>query len=475
MLSPEVAPFAKTGGLADVVEPLSIALERLGHEVSLIMPAYRGVFLGQFLFEEPASRVAVALSDRSVEISVLKLRLGRNIRVYLIRADHYYDREFLYGGPEGEYPDNPQRFSFFCRAALELLRQQPPDIVHCHEWHSALAAVFLKIQAQRYPELACVKTVLTFHNLAFQGIFSGEHWQSLDLPWGYFSPRYLEYYGNVNFLKGGLVFADKITTVSPSYAREAMAMEQGFGLDGVLRERADDLVGILNGVDDNQWNPASDPHIAKNYGAGRLTAKRECKKALQRACGLAEKAGTPLIAMVSRLTARQGVGLVEKLLDSLLECDVQMIVMGAGRASYQSRFAELAEQNPQKLVFRSGFEETFAHQIFAGADIFLMPSRYEPCGLNQLCSLKYGTIPVVHGVGGLKDTVQDYDPSQATGTGFVFDAYEGPSLLGALDRALQSYRNKRAWSALRRRAMSMDFSWDRAAAAYSQVYEGTTT
>jgi starch synthase len=471
MLSPEIAPFAKTGGLADVVSTLAHALSRKGHDLCLIMPAYRCVFLGDFTFEEPSLKVSVGFCERSVESSVLRLRCGRDIVVHLVRADHYYDRDDLYATAEGDYPDNAERFAFFNRAALEILRQWQPDIIHCHDWHTALTPVFLKTQAERYPELARAKTVFTVHNMAFQGIFGADHWQPLGLPWDYFAPQFLEYYGHINFLKGGLLFADKITTVSPSYAREIMKMEQGFGLDGVLRERAGDIVGILNGVDYHQWNPEWDPHIAKCYCESNLTTKRQCKKSLQRLAGLPEKATLPLFALLCRLASQQGIDLIEKILDPLVECDVQWVVCGAGEPRYQKIFAEAARQYPNKVAVMVEGDELLTHRILAGADILLMPSRYEPCGLHQLFALKYGTIPVVHAVGGLKDTVVDFDSRDADGTGFRFDSHDPRSLLGAIDRALQVYRNKRAWSALRKRAMGRDFSWNRSAEEYTCVYQ----
>jgi starch synthase len=471
MLSPEIGPFAKTGGLADVVGTLSIALERRGHDLSLIMPAYRAALQGNFALEETDLKVSAPVSDRQEEATVLRGRVGSNISVYCIRADRYFDREFLYGSPDGDYPDNAERFVFFSRAALEVLRQQPADVIHCHDWQTALAIVFLKTQAERYPELHGVRSVFTVHNLGFQGIFPAATWYLLNLDLSFFTPKFLEFYGNVNFLKGALVFADKITTVSPNYAHEIMETEQGFGLEGVLHDRQPDIVGILNGVDYSQWNPASDPHIAKHYSAASLTGKQSCKKALQRAFALPQKSAVPLFGMISRLTSQKGLDLIEKILDPLMECDLQMTVLGSGEPRYEALFNAAAARYPKKIAARIGFDEVLAHQIEAGADFFLMPSLFEPCGLNQMFSLKYGTIPIVRAVGGLKDTVEEYDGDRGTGTGFIFAQYDPQALLGAIDRALQAFRNKRAWSALRRRAMSEDFSWDRSAEAYRNLYE----
>jgi starch synthase len=471
MMSPEIVPFAKTGGLADVVGTLSIALERRGHELSLIMPAYSAVVQGGFALEATDIRLSVQVSDRQEVAEVLRARVGHHISVYFVRADRYFDREFLYGPPAGDYPDNAERFTFFSRAALELLRFLSVDVLHCHDWQTALAIVFLKIQPERYTELRGVKSVLTAHNLGFQGIFPPADWPLLNLDRSFFTPPFLEFYGNINFIKGALLFADKITTVSPSYAREIMDTEQGFGLEGVLRERRQDVAGILNGVDYSEWSPESDPYIAKRYSGDSLTAKRSCKLALQRAVGLPQKSDLPLLGMISRFTSQKGFDLIQQILDSLMERDLQLTILGSGEPRYEESFTDASVRYRQKVAARIGFDNVLAHQIEAGTDIFLMPSLYEPCGLNQMFSLKYGTIPVVRAVGGLKDTVADYDAETGSGTGFVFAPYEPQALMGAIDRALRAYRNKRAWTALRRRAMNMDFSWDRSAEAYCGVYE----
>jgi starch synthase len=475
MISPEVAPFAKTGGLADVVGTLSAALEKSGHELSVVMPAYRCVLRGGFALEETPMRFSVPLADRHEEGAALKARLGKNISVYLVRADRYFDRESLYGTSAGDYADNAERFVFFSRAALEILRRHPADIVHCHDWQSALAIVFLKTQPDRYPELRSSRTVFTAHNLGFQGVFAESAWPLLNLDRSFFSPERLEFYGRINFLKGALLCADKITTVSPTYAREIMGKEQGFGLEGVLRRRAGDVVGILNGVDYGEWNPAVDPWIAERYTESNLTAKRSCKRVLQHALGLPARDKTPLLGMVSRLTSQKGFDLVEKIFDQLMERDLQMAILGAGEERYEEFFRRAAEQFSKKVGVRVGFDEALAHRIEAGADIFLMPSLYEPCGLNQMFSLKYGTVPVVRAVGGLKDTVEDFDPEQETGTGFVFGPYEPEALMAAIDRALRAYGDKKAWTALRRRAMSKEFSWERSADAYSTLYRQLRT
>ena len=474
MLASEVTPFAKTGGLGDVLGTLTIALERLGHQVCVIAPAHRSALQGNFSLRETMT-LSAPIADRHEEAAILESSIGKNVLVYLIRADQYFDRDFLYGTPSGDYPDNAERFVFFSRAALEFLRRRPVDVLHLHDWQAAMAGVFLKLQPSRYPESTAAKTVFTIHNMGFQGVFPPSAWPLLNLAMSYFTPQFLEYYGNINFLKGGLLFSDKITTVSPSYAREIMTADQGFGLEGVLQGRAADLVGILNGVDYQQWNPWTDPYLDYHYGENSLMLKRDCKRVLQHAVGLPEKSDTPLIAMISRLTAQKGFDLVEEIFGSLMDREVQVVMLGNGEPRFERFFQTAAERYRDRFAVEIGFNEPLAHQIEAGADLFLMPSLYEPCGLNQMFSLKYGTIPVVRAVGGLKDTVQDYDPENQTGTGFIFQPYDSKALLAAIDRGLAVFYDKQAWTELRRRAMAMDYSWERSAKIYSDLYQQLLT
>ena len=471
MIASEVTPFAKTGGLADVLGTLSVALERLGHELCIIAPAYRCVLHGNFPLHETAIALTVPISDRQIKASVLSASIGIAVRVYFIRADDYFDRAQLYGTAQGDYPDNAERFAFFSRAALELLRRQSVDVVHCHDWQAALAAVFLKTQADHYPELAAAKVVFTIHNLGFQGIFHQLDWHLLNLDTGYFTPQFLEFFSNINFLKGALIFADKITTVSRSYAQEIMTPEQGFGLDGVLRQRAADVVGILNGVDYSIWNPGTDRFLARHYNESSLTLKRHCKTDLRQAVGLPDVARTPVLAMITRLTLQKGIDLVEAIFEKLLARQLQFVMLANGEPRFEDFFRAAAGRDPDRVAVRIGFDDPLAHRIEAGADLFLMPSRYEPCGLNQMFSLKYGTIPIVRAVGGLQDTVEDYDAQAQTGTGFVVATHNPQALLDAIDRSLMAFSEKESWNALRRRAMSMDFSWDRSAQAYSDLYQ----
>ena len=471
MVCSELVPFAKTGGLADMTGALAVALEKLGHEVSIVMPAYRCALHADIPVVESGIRVRAPAGGGMLDTDVLAATIGRAIRVYLIRADHYFDRDYLYGTPEGDYPDNAERFSFFNRAALELLGKiNSPDVLHAHDWQSALAIVFLKAEPERYPGLASIGTVLTVHNLGYQGLCSPDDWRFLDLDPSFFSQEWLEFYGKINLLKGGLVFADTITTVSRTYAQEIRTPDYGFGLEGIFQKRARDVVGILNGADYDIWNPAADPFLAQNFSSDDLGGKLTCKADLQRIFSLPENPDVPVLAIVSRLAAQKGLDLVEAMLDQLLQEDVQLVLLGTGDKRYEHLFAAAALRYPKRIGVRISFDEALAHKIEGGADIFLMPSRYEPSGLNQLYSLKYGTIPVVRATGGLKDSVEEFDEVSGTGTGFLFEPYSGEAFLGAINHALAAFRRKTDWTILMRNAMAMDFSWTRSASEYVGLY-----
>lgn len=449
---------------------MPIALERLGVRVSLIMPAYRSVFEKGFPIEDTGVRLTVPISERREEATLLKTRTRRVIPVYLIRADRYFDRDYLYGTAEGDYPDNAERFAFFGRAILEILKLDPPTILHAHDWQSALAIAFLKTQPHLYPQLAAVKTIFTIHNLGYQGIFPPQDWHLLNLDWSFFTPRHLEFYGKINFLKGGITLADAITTVSPTYAEEIKSEEQGFGLEGVFRERADNLFGIRNGVDYEGWNPETDPFISQKYSRDNPSGKKTCKAAIQQTFNLPENPDTPLIGMVSRLATQKGLDLLARALDRLLSLGVQFVLLGTGDRHYQEFFAKLDRRYPQKAGARITFDEPFARKIIAGADMLLMPSRYEPCGLTQLYALRYGTIPIVRAVGGLKDTVEEFDPKTGKGNGFTFNAYEVKDLLAAVERGVNLFRQRDKWTRVMKNAMAADFSWEHPARAYLELY-----
>jgi 1,4-alpha-glucan branching enzyme len=472
MVCPEILPFAKTGGLADMAGALVLALEELGHRVSIVMPAYRHVFRAGIPLYDSGIHVTATVDGRMQDAEVLTTTTGRAIKVYLIRADHYFDRAHLYGTSEGDYSDNAERFAFFNRAALELLGKiDPADILHAHDWQTALAIAFLKSQPERYPGLAGIGTVLTVHNLGYQGLFSSDNWRFLDFDQNFFSPEWLEFYGKINFLKAGLVFTDTITTVSRTYAREIATSEYGFGLEGVFQQRAKDVIGIMNGANYDVWNPSADPFLARNFSPEDLVGKQACKADLQDIFRLPQTRCVPLLAVVSRLAVQKGVDLLGSVLDQLLQRDVQFVLLGAGDKHYQDYFQAAALRYPGKLGVRISFDEPLAHKIEAGADVFLMPSRYEPSGLNQLYSMKYGTIPVVRATGGLRDSVDEFNSVRGSGTGLLFDSYDSNDFLVAIDRALALYRRKDEWAKIMKNAMAVDYSWSVSARQYVKAYK----
>ncbi|TMB15108.1 MAG: glycogen synthase GlgA [Deltaproteobacteria bacterium] len=471
MLAPEVHPYAKTGGLADVLAALPAALNRIGVEVSVCLPAYRTAL--RALGPLPVIlRLHAPVSSRMEPAEILAVP-NAPVPTFLVRADRFFDRDGLYGVGGRDYDDNAERFAFFCRAALEWLRHASPapDILHMHDWQTALVPAFLRATADLYPELAAVRTVQTVHNLAYQGRFPSEEWHLLNLDPRHFVPDGLEFYGDINYLKAGLLFADAITTVSPRYAEEIQTPSFGSGLDGVLRMRADRLRGILNGVDDAVWNPASDPFVPAHYDQGDLRGKARCKAALQADLGLAVSPEPALLAVVSRLAEQKGLELLGAVLPGLLKTRaVQFVALGSGDARYEELLVDLAGQFPGQVEVRIGFDEPLAHRIEAGADVFLMPSRFEPCGLNQLYSLRYGTVPVVHATGGLDDTVVEFDARVGLGTGFKFTPYTEEAFLAALRRAIDTRRDAATWQRLVTNGMSQDFSWQRAAREYARLY-----
>jgi starch synthase len=467
----EASPYAKTGGLGDVVGALPAALARSGVEVTVVIPGYRAAreVAGS---TRRLGTVSALVSSRREEANVDAVN-DAAVPTLLIDAPRYFDRPEIYGEGGRDYLDNAERFVFFCRATLEWLGRTtpPPDVVHVHDWQAALVPVFLADRT-RYPELGGTHTITTIHNLAYQGRFWEADWHLLNLDRGFFTPEALEFHGYINFLKGGIVFADAITTVSPRYADEIRTPAFGEGLDGVLRARAAAVVGILNGVDYATWNPATDGAIAAQYDRNDLTGKARCKSALQRELGLDVRKGAPLFAVISRLAEQKGIDLVVDVARDLLDTsDAQLAVLGSGDPRLETALLGLRDRAPRRMAVRLGFDDALAHRIEAGADVFLMPSRYEPCGLSQLYSLRYGTVPVVHATGGLADTVVDYDPVADTGTGFVFRSFGKAAFLDAIGRALALRRDATRWKALVLRGMAADFSWDASAARYRALYE----
>ena len=475
MAASEAAPLAKTGGLADVLGALPGALKSAGVEVAIVLPAYRAVDRERFHVRAAGWSVAVPVSDRLVNAEILTTEIAGGVPVYLVQADSYFDRDGLYGTPDGDFLDNAERFAFFARAVLAVAeRVGPPDILHCHDWQTALAPAFLKVDAGRYPSLRNTRTLLTIHNLAYQGLYWSADWHLLNLDRQYYNPAQFEFYGKINYLKAGIVFADEVTTVSRKYAEEIQTPEFGFGLEGVLQSRRAALTGILNGADGEHWSPAHDPHIAARYDADDLAGKAVCKADLQKTSGLPLEPRQPVIGMVSRLADQKGFDLVAKALPALLRRKLQVVLLGQGDAKYQTLITDLGRRFTRRLGVRIGFDDPLAHKIEAGADLFLMPSRFEPCGLNEIYSLRYGTIPVVRATGGLDDTIVDFDPETGTGTGFKFRDYTPAALLGCIKRALACYRRPTQWRQLMRNAMDAEFSWQSSAQGYLAVYRRLT-
>jgi starch synthase len=462
----EVAPFSKTGGLGDVAGALPAALAARGHEVAVVTPRYGSIERAAQRLE----RLSHVVEVRGEACSLLVAR-GR-APVYFLEHERYYgSRRGLYGEHGHDYADNAQRFAFLARGALTLPRilGMRPHIVHLNDWQTALGAWLLRHGHSGDPALDRARSVYTIHNLAYQGIFGKETLAAVGLPWDVFRYEAMEFFDRLNFMKAGLVFSDALTTVSPSYAKEILTPEHGWGLDALLRHRRRDLHGILNGIDVHEWDPSRDPHLPAHFHAGDLSGKKACKAALQRELRLPVRYDVPLVGMVGRMVEQKGLDLVASALPEILQHDLQLAVLGSGRRDLEQLFERASHDRSNRLSVRIGFDEGLAHRIEAGADVFLMPSRFEPCGLNQMYSLRYGTVPVVRAVGGLDDTVEDYDGARR-GTGFKFRDYHPQAMLTALRRALDVFRDDRAWAGIVQRGMEVDNSWEASAARYEALF-----
>jgi starch synthase len=467
----ECVPFSKTGGLADVIGALPRALALAGHQISVYVPRYR-------LTRIPEERtvvqsVTVPFDDRYRFASILSGAGYPGVRFFFVEYPPFFDRDGLYGTSSGDFPDNAERFALFCRAVLEGSKiLGVPDIFHCHDWQAAMVPVLLRTQYLEDPAFHAAATVFTIHNIGYQGLFPPEILPLLTLPWDLFTITKLEFFGNVSFLKGALVYSDFITTVSKKYSQEIQTTEFGFGLEGVLKDRAQKLTGILNGVDYDEWNPETDRCIAAHYNAEDLSGKQQCKQDLLASFGMpSADPNLPVIAIVSRFAAQKGFDLIGQIIDRLSLEEVLLTVLGSGDKLYEEMFLRLARRAPQKVAVRIAYDNVLAHKIEAGADMFLMPSRYEPCGLSQIYSLRYGTVPIVRSTGGLDDTIDPWDVRTKKGTGFKFQEYSGDALLRTIHQALQVYRDPSSWQKLMRNAMSKDFSWRVSAREYIRVYE----
>jgi starch synthase len=467
----EGVPFSKTGGLADVVGALPRALAALGHQVGVYLPRYR-----QTKLSEPTTvvrSVTIPFDDQYRFASVVSGGSQNGVRFYFVEYPPYFDRDALYGTPAGDYPDNAERFALFSRTVLEASKiLGVPHIFHCHDWQSALIPVLLRTVYAEDPAFQDAGTVFTIHNMGYQGLFPPDTLPLLMLPWDLFTMSKMEFFGQVNFLKGALTYSDFITTVSRKYSQEIQTAEYGFGLEGVLRDRASTVTGILNGVDYDEWSPQTDKFIAAKYSPLDLSGKSKCKQDLLAAFGIpTADLKLPVIGIVSRFAAQKGFDLIAQIADRLAREEMIVVVLGTGDKPYEELFQRLNKQFPSKIAVKVAYDNAIAHKIEAGADMFLMPSRYEPCGLNQIYSLKYGTVPIVRATGGLDDTIEPWDARTGKGTGFKFSEYNGESLLLTIKQALTAYRDQTSWQALMRNGMNKDFSWNASAREYGKIYE----
>ena len=476
-LASEVDPFAKTGGLADVAGALPKALAALGHDVRIAMPLYRQIDRSKWGLKDAGVSVIVTVGSQQITGRIWIAMLPQSqVPVYLLECAALYDRDGLYQDKGKDFPDNLTRFSFFAQAALRMLPslRWQPEVVHAHDWQAALACLHLaRGPLGQEPFFSAMAPVFTVHNLAYQGLFPREQWPLTQLPESLFAVEGLEFYGQINCLKGGLLGAQLITTVSATYAQEIQTAEFGCGLDGLLRARREELAGILNGIDPDAWDPQRDPHIAARYAADEPAGKSLCKLALQKSQGLPEHHGL-LIGMIQRLAEQKGIDIVVKAMEELMALPVQFVILGTGDPKYHEQLAAIAKQFPGRLAVNLTFDNALAHQIEAGADAFLMPSRFEPCGLNQMYSMRFGTVPIVKRVGGLADTVVDLTAqtrASKTATGFVFEEHTARGLLEAVKRAAVAFRDHALWAQLLQTGMRQDFSWTRSARAYAQLYE----
>ncbi len=469
----ELFPYVKTGGLADAAGSIVETLAEYGHHVAVFLPGYRTVL------EHPDASAATSVMSIGVELGdeflsgeILAIKPRPNLTVYLVRRDEYFDRRHPYGRPGRDYDDNAQRFVFFGKAVVESVIRLglKPDVVHCHDWQAALIPLFLRIEERRRALAVAGKTVLTIHNLAFQGIFPRKTFALTGLPDELLGMDGLEYYGQINMLKGGILFADRLTTVSHTYAREILTPEFGCGLEGVLQLRSDDLVSVLNGINPHVWNPATDRHLPENYTAADRAGKKACRRALLRECGFGEDFAGPILGMICRFTEQKGIHLLPGTGDFFQGDRARLVVLGSGAPEYERVVREWAAERPEAVHVAFGLDEVRSHLIEAGCDFFLMPSIFEPCGLNQMYSQRYGTVPVVSRVGGLADTVTDVDAEPGQGTGIHFEPDDVDALRGALERAETLYRDRKTLNTVISRCMKKDFSWRTAVRAYESLY-----
>jgi starch synthase len=473
MVTPESNPFARSGGLAEVIYALACALVKQGHEVQVVLPLYRQVKDSGRPLTSTGTTLSIPLSWKTLPAEIFQYEMEPHLQFYFVGQDSLFDREGLYGTAYGGFEDNAERFIFFSRAVVEMIEalELAPDVLHAHEWQTGLVPVYMRTLFADRPRLKELPVVYTVHNVGYQGLFSSFDLPLTGLGWELLSPKALEFYGKINFMKGGLVFADLLSTVSAKYREEIQTPEFGFGLEGIFRERTQELYGILEGVDYERWDPARDPLIGCKYDGEQLAGKKDCKAALIQRFGLDLRPEQPLLGMTTRLFERKGIDLVENILDDLMKLGVGFVLQGTGEERHHYLLQEMSTKYSQRMGLSIGYTDEVAHQIIAGADIFLMPSRYEPCGLDQLYCFRYGTVPVVRATGGLDETVQEFNPATGAGTGFKFSGYTPAELLAAVQRALAVYQDRPVWEALMRNNMALDYSWNHAAAPkYVELY-----
>jgi starch synthase len=469
----EGLPFSKTGGLADVIEALPRCLVASGHAVAVVLPRYRDTkFTGVV---EPS--VTIPMGNRLRFPAVADGGIIAGVRYFFVDDPAYFDRDGFYGNVNGDFPDNAERYTEFCRAAIEIAKHVwMPDVFHCHDWQTGPVPILLRSSYGDDPAVKDLPVVFTIHNMGYHGQFGADVLDRTGIPRVLFNNGSLEFYGYVNFLKGGLVYSDYLTTVSRKYAEEIRTPDFGYGLDGVVRDRGGRMIGILNGVDYTAWNPEKDKLIAAKYSVKDLTGKVACKRALLEVMGLPqENMSRPVIGIVSRFADQKGFDLIADRAHELMSEDLVLAVLGTGERRYEELFRSLAKTFPGRVGVKIAYDEAIAHQVEAGADMFLMPSRYEPCGLNQIYSLKYGTVPIVRATGGLDDTIESFDLQHGTGTGFKFVEYSGSALIGAVRQALQHHADERIWKRIQLNGMAKDFSWKKSAAEYAKLYVAART
>lgn len=470
LVSPEVVPFAKTGGLADVAGSLPKALKEIGHDIRIIMPRYKNV-------QTPMSKIRtlkVKIGRKFEDVIISEGKLpGTSVTVYFVEHDKYFgSRDELYQVKGVDYPDNLERFSLFCQAVPIFLKaiNWKPDIVHCNDWQSALVIAHLKVTYKNDPFFSRTGTVYSIHNMGYLGMFKKELIDLTGFGWEIFKPEGLEFYDNLALAKGGIAFSDVINTVSETYAHEIQTKDYGHGLEGMLKRRAQDLYGIVNGIDYDIWNPATDKNIPRRYSPATLSLKHENKIELQKRNSLPQKVETPVIGMITRLADQKGFDILAGTMEALMREHCQLVVLGTGDLKYHKLLQQVKQRYPDHLGLNLGFDAMLAELIYAGSDMFLMPSLYEPCGLGQLISFKYGTIPIVRKTGGLADTVHQFDSKTGEGEGFVFLEYSSKALFTAIRQAIETFHKKTVWKPLQEKVMQLDYSWDYSAKKYVALY-----